>query len=164
MHAEKLHALPQGENHRRQRARQARLWRPAPLHVAGQALARYAEQYRAAQAVEERQPLQDLQVLRAALAEGDAGIDDQARALDARCLAGLDPRLQNVEDVERRFAPELDVMTDVDRRRSVALLTLSLRFTSLEYLLAVTAGNRDEVALILEAQLLRYVQPFSSTA
>lgn len=73
--------------------------------------------------------------------------------------AVVDERL--ADDIERRFAPELKEMSGVDRRRAVALLTLTLRFTSLEYLLTVTDGDKAEVAAILDAQLRRYVRPFS---
>lgn len=66
-----------------------------------------------------------------------------------------------VDDIEKRFAPELSKMSGIDRRRALALLTLTLRFTSLEYLLTVTARDKTEVAAILEAQLRRYVRPVS---
>lgn len=66
------------------------------------------------------------------------------------------------DDIEKRFAPELSPMSKVDHRRAVALLTLTLRFTSLEYLLTVTSRDKEEVAAILDAQLRRYVKPFSA--
>jgi AcrR family transcriptional regulator len=66
-------------------------------------------------------------------------------------------------DIEQRFGGELGEMSDVERKRALALLTLSLRFTSLEYLLLASAADTTEVAVILDAQLRRYLRPFAST-
>jgi hypothetical protein len=73
----------------------------SPDKRADHALAAGAEHDRAAEAVEQRQAVQQLEIVLHRLAEADAGIDDDPRAVDARRDRRLDPRLQPVIDFEQ---------------------------------------------------------------
>src|SRR5690349_1064419 len=90
VHADDLNALAHAVERAGDGARHALLGRHGAADAADQPLARQAQHDAAAQGVEQRETRHDLEIMRRALAEADAGIDDDARARDARRDTRLD--------------------------------------------------------------------------
>ena len=101
MHPYHLRALPQSLERDGDRARQpvGRLRRVADR--ADEALARGAEEDRAAEPVQEREAADQREVVRDRLAEADPRVDEDAGARDAGRLGRGDAGLEKVEDVEQ---------------------------------------------------------------
>ena len=85
-----------------ERAGEPLLGRLALRQPADEALARHAEDERAAEPVEQRQAVDQVEIVGRVLAEADAGIDGEVAARDAGGGAGREAHGKIIVEVERR--------------------------------------------------------------
>src|SRR5262249_61944717 len=99
MHAQDLDTLGSTKEGGGDRSRQAIGGRSSG-EMADEALARGAKHHGAAEAMENAEGTNKRQIVLQRLSKTNAGIDDEARTGDTCPLAGLDPRLEGIVNVE----------------------------------------------------------------